>query len=203
MLMTENIRRQTLKAEDRLMYMLDLRLISAFTCFLVLACCKPDRFAERLVTGQSYNRSNQEVNREQDRKEIFGLLQNMFEAVEKKDLSDLNRMIHAEKGVWIDLKARKTAAEFAADLANPDGYVNTYYLNTDALRRKTGETDQLSIGDLIAESDRIRADLFFQEDECEVRLTIERPERLSSQSYRFNNPYFIRQDGRWYLYRLF
>lgn len=183
-------------------------LLTALTLLVVLiaiACFErpPEQFKERLVAGQAVNRSNEAVNREDDVKEIHGLLREMFDAVEKKDLSSLNGMIDARKGVWVDLKAEKTAAEFAADLADPAGYVNTYYLNTEALKRRTGESDQKALRDLIDESDRIRADLFFQSEECEVRLTIEKPESLKAQSYRFNNAYFIKENGRWYLYRLF
>jgi len=173
---------------------------------LIASACSerpPEQFKERLVEGQAFNRSNEAVKRDEDVKAIHGLLRGMFEAVEKKDLSSLNGMIDARRGVWVDLKAEKTAGEFAADLADPAGYVNTYYLNTDALRRHTGENDQKALRDLIDESDRIRADLFFQADECEVRLTIEKPESLEAQSYRFNNAYFVKEGGRWYLYRLF
>lgn len=190
------------------MFMRSNTLLTALTllvAFIASACSErpPEQFKERLVEGQAVNRSNEAVKREDDVKEIHGLLRGMFEAVEKKDLSSLNGMIDARKGVWVDLKAEKTAAEFAADLADPAGYVNTYYLNTEALRRHTGENDQKALHDLIEESTRIRADLFFQADECEVRLTIEKPERLEAQSYRFNNAYFIKEGGRWYLYRLF
>lgn len=190
------------------MYMRSDTLLTALTLLVVLiaiACFEraPEQFKERLVAGQAVNRSNEAVNREDDVKEIHGLLREMFDAVEKKDLSSLNGMIDARKGVWVDLKAEKTAAEFAADLADPAGYVNTYYLNTEALKRRTGESDQKALRDLIDESDRIRADLFFQSEECEVRLTIEKPESLKAQSYRFNNAYFIKENGRWYLYRLF
>lgn len=181
-----------------------MRLTASIVLLLMaIGCDRPQNFRDRLVTGSVLNRSNEAISRAADVKEITGMLQRMFTGIQNENLSDLNGMVHREKGIWIDLKAKKTAEAFSADLADPDGYVNTYYLDTEGLRRRTNDVDQKSLRDVIQESERIRADLFFQGDECEVRLTIEKPEAMESQSYRFNNAYFIKEEGRWYLYRLF
>ncbi|MBW7856772.1 MAG: hypothetical protein H3C43_00335 [Leptonema sp. (in: Bacteria)] len=177
--------------------------ISLITGFLLIACFKPTQFEDRLELGEVMNRSNEQVSRPEDVKQITYILRDIFDSIQEKDLSRLPNYVNSNKGIWVDLKAEKTMSEFEQDIANPLGYVNVYYLNTNELQNRTNDTTQKSIYDLINSSKKINADFFFQQNECEVRLTIQDPKELTDESYRFNNAYFIENNGKWFLYRLF
>ncbi len=164
----------------------------------VIFCKKP--FEEKILRGDVYNPNFQEYTN-QDIDEIFLILKSMFRMIQKKDLHNLERLIHPEKGIYIDLKAHKTKKEFLIELENQSGYLSMIYLNTKLLREHTKDNHQISLYDLIDSYSAIKADFFIiTPEDCEVKFTIlENP----SESYRFNNPYFIKINNQWYLYRLF
>lgn len=116
-------------------------------------------------------------------------------------MKGIGEYIHQEKGIYIDLKAYKTKDEFFKELENKNGYLYMIYLNTDLLKKYTQDNTQISLYDLIDFYTAIKADFFIiTKEDCEVKFTIlENP----TESYRFNNPYFIKINNRWYLYRLF
>lgn len=172
-------------------------------CILLITCSKPTQFEDRLVLGSVLDRTNQETTRPEDVKQITYILRDIFDSIQRRDLSQLPNYVNPEKGIWVDLKAEKTMAEFEQDIANPLGYVNVYYLKTTELQNRTNDNTQKSLYDLINDSTKIKADFFFQHNECEVRFTIQEPKELTEESYRFNNAYFIENNGKWFLYRLF
>lgn len=169
---------------------------------LPLSSCKkaPLPFSSRLVMGDQLEGSKATTLRAGDADQIMSLLRSVFSAIESKDLSSLSSMVNPQRGIYTDLKVLRTAGEFTADIANPQGYVNTYYVLGDRLREHTGDAGQKSLHEVISSADQVRADLYFDGDECEVRLTILGEQ--AGESYRFNNPYFLKQGGKWYLYRL-
>jgi len=179
-----------------------LLIIGCMIFIVIGSCSRSASFAERLTIGKVLDRSNQSISKDNDVKEINHILSTVYHAIEIKDLSVLSDLIDAERGIWVDLKAHKTKNEFVTDIADYNGYVNSYYLNTAAIKARTGEKDQKSLYDVISESQLIKADFFFQGDECEVRFTIEKPESMTDESYRFNNAYFVKDNGKWFLFRL-
>lgn len=180
---------------------------TSFLCIMALpglplsSCAKRNApFASRLTLGTQINETGAPTDRPADAEQIMVLLRSVFSAIESKDLSSLPAMVHPRRGIYTDLKVLRTTAEFAADIRNPEGYVNTYYILGDRLRQHTGDTGQKSLREVLSSADQVRADLYFDGDECEVRLTILGEQ--SAESYRFNNPYFVKQADRWYLFRL-
>lgn len=180
---------------------------ASFLCIVALpslplsSCAKRNTpFASRLTLGNQINEAGTPANRPADTEQIMALLRSVFGAIESKDLSSLPGMVHPGRGIYTDLKVLRTPAEFAADIQNAEGYVNTYYILGDRLRQHTEDAGQKSLREVIASVDQVRADLYFDGDECEVRLTILGDQ--SAESYRFNNPYFVKQADRWYLFRL-
>ncbi len=161
-------------------------------------CKKP--FEEKIQKGDIYN-PNFTYYSNQDIEEIFNLLKIMFRSVEKKDLSLITNYIDQEKGIYTDLKAWKSKQDFLVEIKDPESYLNSVYLNSENLKKITNDSTQISLYDLIKKSQKIKADFYFTTDsDCEVKLIImEKPE----ESYRFNNPYFIKINNRWFIYRLF
>jgi len=106
-----------------------------------------------------------------------------------------------EKGIYTDLKSWKSKKDFLKEIQQKDSYINNIYLNTNNLIQTTNDPTQISLYDLIRNSRQIKTDFFIlTEEECEVKLIIiDNPQ----ESYRFNNPYFIKFNNTWYIYRLF
>ncbi|GIX41293.1 MAG: hypothetical protein KatS3mg129_1026 [Leptospiraceae bacterium] len=161
-------------------------------------CTKP--FSQKLEIGEIYNPNFTEYKIE-DIDQIYLILTRMFNAIEKKDLSLIKDFISEEKGIYVDLKAWKSRKDFLNEIQQPDSYINNVYLHTDSLIKETNDTTQISLYDLIKESKKIKADFYILTDrDCEVKLIIlDNPK----ESYRFNNPYFIKIKDKWYIYRLF
>lgn len=175
-------------------------------CLLVLGingfiqCKKITPFEEKLIKGDVYNPNFQDYTI-QDIESIYSILKSIFNLIQNKNLKPIENYIHPEKGIYIDLKAHKTKEEFIKEVENPNSFLNLIYLNTDELKKYTKDETQISLYDLIKTSNKIKADFYIiTNEDCEVKFTIlEKP----SESYRFNNPYFIRINNIWYLYRLF
>lgn len=175
-------------------------------CLLVLwvsgfiECKKSTPFEEKIIKGDVYNPNFQDYTI-QDIDSIYLILRLIFRSIQNKDLRQVENYIHPEKGVYIDLKAHKTKKEFIKEIENPNSFLNLIYLKTDELKKYTKDETQISLYDLIKTSNKIQADFYIiTNEDCEVKFTIlEKP----SESYRFNNPYFIKINEVWYLYRLF
>ncbi len=161
-------------------------------------CTKP--FSQKLILGDIYN-PNFTSYKQKDIEEIFRILTDFFNAIEKKDLMLIQDYILEEKGIYTDLKSWKSKKDFLKEIQQKDSYINNIYLNTNNLIQTTNDPTQISLYDLIRNSRQIKTDFFIlTEEECEVKLIIiDNPQ----ESYRFNNPYFIKYNNTWYIYRLF
>lgn len=170
----------------------------AFLVMIDVFCKNP--FKEKLVLGEVYNPNLIEYQQE-DIGEVFNILKDIFHSLEKKDLNLISKYISEEKGVFVDLKAFKTKQEFLKEINNPGSYIHAVYLNTNKLIEITKDPGQISIYDLLKRARSIKAEFYVLTPyDIEVKLIlIDNPK----ESYRFNNPYFIKIDHTWYIYRLF
>lgn len=133
---------------------------------------------------------------------ILSILQAVAEAIESGDPIAIAHYIHPERGIYIDLKAHWSLEKFRLDAESRTGHLNTFYIDTERLRQKTGDITQISIREILSKTGSIDVELFFGEDGeiCELRLhLLDHPEL----NYYLNNPVFIKIDSVWYLYRLF
>jgi hypothetical protein len=133
---------------------------------------------------------------------VLALLVNIVDLLDRGDLPELARHVSRSEGLYVDLKAHRSYAEVVRDLADPDGYIRTYYLDTPKLRERTGEPEQLAVLDVLRLTRVVTADVYMQSDgrQCELRLRLE---DAPSKSYYLNNPVFILENGRWYIHQLF
>ena len=121
---------------------------------------------------------------------------------ESGDLAKLLEWVSPGEGLYVDLKAHRTHGAVASDLADPQGYIRTYYLNTERLRERASSQEQLAVRDVLKLTRTVTADVYLQEDgrQCELRLRLD---DAPSKSYYLNNPVFIHENGKWFIYRLF
>lgn len=133
---------------------------------------------------------------------VLELMRELLGLLATENLAGLNDHISRSQGLYVDLKAHKTFAEIEKDVRNPTGYLRTYYLNSESLRERTDEPEQLAIRDVFKLTRVVTADVYLQSDrkQCELRLRLE---DAPSKSYYLNNPVFIQENGQWFIYRLF
>ena len=142
---------------------------------------------------------------EEEKRAVDGIMKQMaglMTMLEKKDFSALPENVSREKGIYTDLKAHKTYEEIKREVAKSDGYLQTFFLNTDRLRAHTEDPAQLSVRDVFRLTTRVKVDFYMEsgQDQCELRLfLLDSPEN----NFRLNNPVFIREQNSWKVYRLF
>jgi len=139
-------------------------------------------------------------NKQEDR-QLVQLLVNTFSAVDEKKMSDLLSYVHPDMGLYVDLKSHRSLKQLEVDIQNPGSFINIYFTDTEKLRAQTGDPAQKSIHDILKTSRHIKIHfLVEQPDMVEADLDlVDNPE----DNFRLNNPAFTRQNGEWYLYRLF
>jgi hypothetical protein len=116
--------------------------------------------------GDIYN-PNFTSYKQKDIDEIFRILTDFFNAIEKKDLMLIQDYILEEKGIYTDLKSWKSKKDFLKEIQQKDSYINNIYLNTNNLIQTTNDPTQLSLYDLIQNSRQIKTDFFIlTEEEC-------------------------------------
>jgi len=130
----------------------------------------------------------------------------------KKNFSEIVRIIESgktdhledyvseKKGIYIDLKSHKSKKQFIAELKKKNGYIENFFYNTESLRKYTDDATQISVKDLFLKSSSLKVDIYIESPtECEMKLHLED----ESQSFRLNQPVMIKEDNKWYIYRLF
>ncbi|HMV76466.1 MAG TPA: hypothetical protein PK453_03380 [Leptospiraceae bacterium] len=132
---------------------------------------------------------------------ITGYVKDLVDSTMKKDLSLLKTMVSSEKGVYLDVKGLWTYNDLLKELSKEDSYFSVYFFDHDKLVKEKKSDDVLTVREVLALSGGVEADLYFEsKDSCEVRLRFNKNKR---KEYDLNNPYFIKLNGKWYLYRLF
>lgn len=132
---------------------------------------------------------------------VLDRLQRLMLLVDQERLVDLPAMVSPDRGVYVDLKSHRKSEDLAREISDPAGYLNLYYLDTAGLRENTGDETQLSVRDVLRTTRTIKVD-FFRESEDEIELKLHLVDNMD-ESYRLNNPVFIREGERWLVYRLF
>jgi len=132
---------------------------------------------------------------------IIKILEKIHEGIISNDLSILTNYVNSEKGIYIDLKAHKSFVEMSNQIKDENSYLNIFFLNTQKLKEITKDSNQISIKDILSGQKHIRIELYFNEknDECEAKIILQKKKDLD---YRLNNPYFIKINKKWYIYRL-
>lgn len=112
----------------------------------------------------------------------------------------MSEVVHPEKGLYVDLKAKWSYGKLLKELKNPNSYFEIYFFHPEKLAEQKKTKDVETVKQILQRSGGLYMDFFFQDAfSCEVRLNyIKKPNGFSD----LNNPYFLFIDGKWYLYRL-
>ncbi len=133
--------------------------------------------------------------------EILSLLRRLVEGTVKKDLKFLPDTVSPKEGVYLDLKGHWSKDDLISELKSPNNYFQTYFFDHELLEKQKGSSEVRTVRELLLLSGGIEADLFFESlSACEVKLRFKENAKLEKELI---NPYFIKSEGKWYLYRLF
>ncbi|MDX1960160.1 MAG: hypothetical protein SFU98_16445 [Leptospiraceae bacterium] len=134
-------------------------------------------------------------------KEIISLLQVLVDGTIQKNLNRLKYIVHPQKGIYLDLKGEWSYKNLLQELSKEDSYFEIYFFNKEKLQKQKESLEVETVRELLLKTKGITADLFFEKDSsCEVKLKFN---ENKNREFDLNNPYFIKIDGKWYLYRLF
>ncbi len=134
--------------------------------------------------------------------QVRALLEKLVGMVDRRDLRALPGEVSRDAGLFVDVKAHRSYADLERELKDPEGYLNTFYLDSAKLAAKQNDPESLAVRDILRLTRTVRADLYMnrQGDYCEVKLhLVDAP----GKSYYLNNPVFIKESGRWYVAQLF
>ncbi|MCB1178861.1 MAG: hypothetical protein KDK36_14850 [Leptospiraceae bacterium] len=133
-------------------------------------------------------------------KEILDKFHILVDLTLKKDYSSLPSLVNPKRGIYVDLKSHWSFNQLKEELKNPESYLETFYFSQEKLNKETGG-GSYTVRNLLIMAEKLEIELFFEtEDSCEIKVKFL---KNKSKEFDLNNPYFIRIDGKWYLYRLF
>lgn len=134
--------------------------------------------------------------------DISGKIRTLLSMLDKKDLSGLPAMVSPEQGLYTDLKVHKKYDELSTEIQKKDGYLRTFFLDTETLRTYSKDPRNLAVRDVFLLTERIKVDFYVEQgsNQCELKIfLLDSPEN----NYRLNNPVFVRDGLSWKLLRLF
>lgn len=156
----------------------------------------------KLVMGKIYwGEKAAKKQNERDAEQIMVLLRTLLTMVDQRNIKDLPALISRERGLWTDLKTHRSYAQIVEQVEKPGGYIRTFFLDSEKLRKHTGDERSLAVRDVLRYTDTLRADFFLEADNTvEVRLILE---QYPPYNYHLNHPVFVKEADGWKLLRLF
>jgi len=161
----------------------------AIFIFIILSC---HTGLGNITRGQVYINGNKPDPASVE--EIIKITNLLVQGTLHKDISILKNYTHKEKGIYLDLKGLWTYQELLEELQKKNSYFWNYYYDS-------SNKDRMSVRNILLKAKGLRLDFYFEGSEtCEVKIRFIKNTELENN---LNNPYFIRQEGKWYIYRMF
>ncbi len=137
----------------------------------------------------------------QDSEQIITILRKLVIAVEEKNASKIVKYISKEKGAYLDVKGLWDYESILEEIKKEDSYLEVYFFHHEKLVKQKQSENVLTVLELLQTSGGIEIDLFFESSTaCEGKLRFKKNKKLEKD---MNNPYFLKVNGKWYVYRLF
>jgi len=183
-----------------------LKVLFTFICMLWISCSlrtqelKTPKEGILVQKRNAYLAPSVKRNLESEQ-QILKLLQTLVNWTLEKDYSKLPELVDPKKGLYVDLKAEWNYKKLLDELKNPNSYFEIFFFDKEKLIREKNSTDVWTVRELLILSGGLKADLFFESNEsCEVKLIFDKSSKHQTD---LNNPYFIKVNGSWKVYRLF
>ncbi|MCZ8341967.1 MAG: hypothetical protein O9301_02965 [Leptospira sp.] len=131
---------------------------------------------------------------------IESLLNILLADICEGKLVRLTEIIDPIQGLYVDAKGFYAYEEVLQDLANPEGYFQTYYFDPQLLAKRKGTNSYLTVRQSLVSAGEIYADYYISSrEEVEVRL---RFSENTENAENLINSSFSKKKGKWYLLRI-
>ena len=112
----------------------------------------------------------------------------------------LPQIVHKQRGLFVDLKAHWSYKKVRREVTRKDSYLAVYFFDKQRLQEQKKTKDVETVKEILQRSGGIDMDFFFIDaNNCEVKLSFHKNKSYATD---LNSPYFIKMDGKWYIYRL-
>lgn len=136
-----------------------------------------------------------------DTEEILKLVKRLVSGTIARDLDFLPEIVSGKEGIFLDIKGNRTREQLIQELSTPDNYFRIYFFDRELLEKQKNSKEVRTVRDLLLSSGEIEVDFYYEsKSACELKLKFKENQKLERELI---NPYFIKQDGKWYLFRLF
>jgi hypothetical protein len=163
-----------------------------------ISYCKSEIEKPVLVAGETYSDLKLSPEDQATLEKLTGLL---VDCIFNENLAPIGQHIHPERGVFIDLKAKMTRADFDDQTKMQSEYFQKFYFSGEELREKTGDSEQLSVKEILAANDTVLLEFYVETGAQQVEVSFKLKE-TPEHDFRLNNLVFIKVENRWYFLQL-
>lgn len=159
----------------------------------------PEKLPISIQHGESYSGNHPSLKR--DREQIRSVFEYLVRATVEKDFSTLPEYILPKKGIYIDLKAWMDLKTLKNEIKKENSYFSIFFFDTEKLKKEKNSESVRTVRDLILLSEGLILDYHFESPMwVEVKIRFLNNRKFETE---MNNPIFIKNKGKWYIYRLF
>ncbi len=133
--------------------------------------------------------------------EILKILNFLVESTLNRDYSELPMFVSPEKGLYIDLKAHLSYVDLIKEIKKKDSYFDIFFFDSNKLKKEKNSDSVKTVRDVLVLSEGLIAELYYESDSTvEVRIRFQKNKKFEND---LNTLYFSKQDGKWFVERLF
>jgi hypothetical protein len=152
-----------------------------------------------VTIGTVYKFENSVSDKEVEK--IHAILKNIIQATVDKNATSYLKFVSEKKGVYLDLKGLWDFETLVSEIKKEDSYFEIFFFDSERLKNYSQNPNAKTVRDLLILSNGIIVDYFFDSAiSCEVKLRFKKNQNLQSD---LNNAHFIRDSGKWIIYRFF
>lgn len=152
-----------------------------------------------LEYGESYSLRFPITQRDKD--EIKKHLEYLVNSTLEKSFLNLPERIHPSKGLYVDLKGYMDTPTLKKEISEENSYFSIYFFDTSKLKIQKKSENVRTVRDLLILSGGLILDFHFEsKDYAELKLRFKKNREYEAE---LNNPIFIKDNGKWYIFRLF
>ncbi len=149
--------------------------------------------------GSVYKNKNDVL--DSDVEKIFLLSKKLILCTIEKNKKCFLESISKQKGVYVDLKAIWTYKEVESEITKQDSYFDIFFFDSEKLKSYTKNENSKTVKEILESADEIFLDIYFDSiQNAEINIRFKNGNKLEKD---LNNPYFIKEKNKWFLFRFF
>lgn len=176
--------------------LLFLIVLSSYECAAQTRQVQDKNIPINVQIGNIYGKS-----KETDSKEIHHIMDDLVQNIQNRKIDVLLNYVHKDKGIYLDLKGNWNYDQLKNEVQSTDSYFELFFFDHEKLSKHKNSKNVKTIQEIIEESNGLILDMFFEDAEnCEIKIRFSKKNKSENDLI---NPYFIKINKKWYIYRLF